>query len=91
MARAHQRTRDEVILRRPYNYDDPAEPGHISNAGLLFTAYQADPVKQYLPIQRRLAEQDSLNTWTTPIGSAVFAIPPGAQEGGFVGEGLFGG
>ena len=91
MARAHQRTRDEVILRRPYNYDDPAEPGHISNAGLLFTAYQADPVKQYLPIQRRLAEQDSLNTWTTPIGSAVFAIPPGAREGGFVGEGLFGG
>ena len=30
-----------------------------------------------------------LNTWTVPIGSAVFAIPPGCEEGGFIGDGLF--
>lgn len=89
MARARQRDRGEAMLRRPYNYDDPPEPGRISNSGLIFTAYQADPVRTYIPVQRRLAEQDALNTWTVPIGSAVFALPPGAPEGGYVGQGLF--
>lgn len=89
MARARQRDRGEAMLRRPYNYDDPPQPGQMSNSGLLFTAYQADPVRTYVPVQRRLAEQDALNTWTIPIGSAVFALPPGAPEGGYVGQGLF--
>ena len=89
IARARQRNRGEAMLRRPYNYDDPPEDGEISNTGLLFTAYQADPVRTYIPVQRRLAEQDALNTWTIPIGSAVFALPPGAPEGGYVGQGLF--
>ncbi|MGN0099306.1 MAG: Dyp-type peroxidase [Dietzia sp.] len=89
IARARQRNRGEAMLRRPYNYDDPPEGGEISNSGLLFTAYQADPVRTYIPVQQRLAEQDALNTWTIPIGSAVFALPPGAPEGGYVGQGLF--
>lgn len=89
MARARQHDRDEAMLRRPYNYDDPPEGERMSNTGLLFTAYQADPVRSYIPVQQRLAEKDALNTWTTPIGSAVFALPPGAPEGGYVGQGLF--
>lgn len=89
MARARQRDRSEAMLRRPYNYDDPPERGEMSNSGLLFTAYQADPVRTFVPVQRRLAEQDSLNTWTVPIGSAVFALPPGAAKGEYVGQGLF--
>ncbi|MBB1051822.1 Dyp-type peroxidase [Dietzia sp. CW19] len=89
IARARQRDRGEAMLRRPYNYDDPPEQGQISNSGLIFTAYQADPVRTYIPVQQRLAEQDALNTWTVPIGSAVFALPPGAPEGGYVGQGLF--
>jgi dye decolorizing peroxidase len=86
IARARPRIRAETILRRPYNYDDVPDPGQISNSGLLFASYQADPVRQFVPIQQRLAEQDMLNTWTVPIGSAVFAIPPGCHEGGYVGE-----
>lgn len=84
----------ERILRRVYNYD-AAVPGAsgpgaaVNDAGLIFASYQADPVAQFLPIQRRLAEADLLNTWTTPIGSAVFAIPPMPSPGGFIGEGLF--
>lgn len=89
MARARQRDRSEAMLRRPYNFDDPPERGEMSNSGLMFAAYQADPVRTYIPVQRRLAEQDALNTWTIPIGSAVFALPPGAPEGGYVGQGLF--
>lgn len=78
------------ILRRSYNYDAAPEPGGaVSNAGQVFVSYQADVTAQFLPIQQRLDQLDLLNQWTTPIGSAVFAVPPGAREGGFVGEDLF--
>ncbi|MFG1651506.1 Dyp-type peroxidase [Micromonospora sp. NPDC049275] len=90
LTRAHV-TEDRLkILRRPYNYDGaPTAEGH-ADSGLIFTSYQADIARQYLPIQRRLAERDLLNEWTTPIGSAVFAIPPGCQPGGWVGEQVLG-
>ncbi|MDN5659423.1 MAG: Dyp-type peroxidase, partial [Brevibacterium aurantiacum] len=51
--------------------------------------YQADATAQFVPIQQRLDELDLLNEWTTPIGSAVFAIPPGCDENGFIGDTLF--
>ncbi|MGB3303785.1 Dyp-type peroxidase [Gordonia sp. (in: high G+C Gram-positive bacteria)] len=82
IARAHRRSEAEQFLRRAYNYDDPPEPGSsdTSNSGLIFAAYQADPVTQYVPVQQRLADHDDLNVWTTPIGSAVYAVLPGATE-----------
>ncbi|GGH62360.1 Dyp-type peroxidase [Rothia aerolata] len=90
----------EHILRRPYNYDLPVSnasgfsdhgqtSGGVSNSGLIFCSYQADPLKQFVPVQKRLAELDMLNTWTVPIGSAVFALPAGCSESGFIGESLF--
>ncbi|GAA3676093.1 Dyp-type peroxidase [Arthrobacter ginkgonis] len=78
----------ETILRRGYNYESAAA-GADPEAGLLFASFQADIDRQFLPIQRRLAQADLLNEWATPIGSAVYAIPPGCAEGGFVGDGLF--
>jgi dye decolorizing peroxidase len=58
--------------------------------GLIFAAYQRDIADQFRPIQRDLAEADLMNDWITPIGSAVFAIPPGCQDGGWIGETLLG-
>lgn len=72
------------IFRRAYNYDG------VDGTGLVFTAFQADLEHQYLPMQARLAELDALNAWTTPIGSAVFAIPGGIAPGEHVGQALFG-
>ena len=63
--------------------------GGVSSTGLIFASYQSDPDRQFVPIQKRLDELDMLNTWTVPIGSAVFAIPPGCQPGGFIGDALF--
>ncbi|MCM3510964.1 Dyp-type peroxidase [Rothia sp. P100] len=98
--RASAQSRVERILRRGYNYDLPVQnasgfsehfetDGGVSNSGLIFCSYQADPLLQFLPIQERLAELDMLNTWTVPIGSAVFALPAGCEQGGFIGENLF--
>ncbi|MDN5688488.1 MAG: Dyp-type peroxidase [Brachybacterium sp.] len=78
----------QEIYRRPYNYDVPPPPDStaLSESGQLFAAFQADLTGQFLPIQQRLADLDLLNQWTTPIGSAVFAIPPGCTEGEYLGQ-----
>ena len=74
------------ILRRGYNFTDGSDgSGHL-DAGLFFVAFVRDAHKQFVPMQQRLADLDLLNEWTTPIGSAVFAIPPGCAEGEFLGQ-----
>ena len=78
----------ERIFRRAYNYDERPSGTEISESGLLFVSFQADIERQFTPIQRRLDELDLLNEWTTPIGSAVFAIPPGCAHDGFIGDTL---
>lgn len=99
IARARGDDPRPTMLRRSWNYDDDLvggdgplggdEDGPISDSGLLFLAYQADVDTGFVPVQQRLSELDLLNQWTTPVGSAVFAIPPGCAEGGFIGETLF--
>jgi dye decolorizing peroxidase len=80
----------ERILRRPYSYDDVPGEGSDSDSGLVFVSFQADPVRQFVPIQRRLAEADLLNIWTVPVGSAVYAVLPGARAGEILGQDLLG-
>ncbi|GGM38254.1 peroxidase [Promicromonospora citrea] len=86
--RARSEDPAERIFRRSYNYDDRPVGDGISLSGLIFVSYQADVDRQFVPIQRRLDRLDLLNEWTVPVGSAVFAVPPGCAEGGFVGETL---
>ena len=88
MRRAHATAPHERFLRRPYSYDDPPEDGATSSSGLVFVAYQADPLRQFLPVQQRLADRDLLNLWTSPVGSAVFAVLPGAGPGEILGEAM---
>ncbi|MBD8079614.1 Dyp-type peroxidase [Cellulosimicrobium arenosum] len=79
------------FLRRAYNYDAPPSPGALSDSGLVFVTFQADVDRQFVPIQQRLDELDLLNEWTTPVGSAVFAVPPGARPGEYLGQVLLDG
>ncbi|MEW5809044.1 MAG: Dyp-type peroxidase [Actinomycetota bacterium] len=83
IALARARTDDERFLRRGYNYDDPG-----GERGLLFVAYQRDPVRQFIPVQQRLAAADALNPWITTVGSATFAILPGVPVDGYLGQSL---
>ena len=88
IALAHHRTDDEQFLRRPYNYDDPPAGDRTTDSGLIFAAYQRDPARQFVPVQRRLAESDALNEWITTVGSSTYAILPGAAEGDYLGRSL---
>ncbi|HET9184808.1 MAG TPA: iron uptake transporter deferrochelatase/peroxidase subunit [Solirubrobacterales bacterium] len=77
------------ILRRGYSFTDGVDQslGELEG-GLFFICFQRDPERQFVVIQRRLGSHDLLNEYIKHVGSAVFAIPPGARPGGFVGESL---
>jgi deferrochelatase/peroxidase EfeB len=79
----------ERILRRGYSFTDGVDErlGELE-AGLFFIAFQRDPEKQFVAIQRRLGSHDALNEYIKHVGSAVFAVPPGVSRGGYVGETL---
>jgi deferrochelatase/peroxidase EfeB len=81
----------ERLLRRGYSFTDGVDEslGELE-AGLFFIAFQRDPQRQFVPIQRRLGSNDALNEYIKHVGSAVFAVPPGARQGGYVGETLLG-
>jgi deferrochelatase/peroxidase EfeB len=85
---ANQASHEISILRRGYSFTDGIAPdtGHL-DAGLFFLAYQRDPRKQFVPLQRALA-RDALNEYIQHVGSALFAIPPGVGEKGWWGETL---
>ncbi|GAA2132130.1 Dyp-type peroxidase [Glycomyces algeriensis] len=61
---------------------------HPYDAGLLFVSFQADP-QAFIDAQEKMAASDRLSEFITAEGSAVFVLPPGAPEGGYVGQGLF--
>jgi deferrochelatase/peroxidase EfeB len=79
----------ERILRRGYSFTDGMDPvtGQL-DAGLFFICFQRDPRVQFVPIQRRLGQQDALNEYIVHVASGLYAIPPGASPNGFVGETL---
>ncbi|MCR1784379.1 Dyp-type peroxidase [Nocardioides carbamazepini] len=89
IARARSADPGERFLRRAYNYTEP-DPARSSgeDSGLVFLAFAADPARQFVPVQRRLDQLDRLNDWVVTIGSAVYAVPPAAPPGGYVGQQL---
>lgn len=72
------------MRRRAYNWDNEVTP--LGNSGLIFICFQADPDEAFTPLQKRLAEKDRLNTWITHVGSAVFWVLPGTQNGAYWGQ-----
>jgi len=76
------------LLRRGYSFTDGVDEslGELE-AGLFFISFQRHP-EQFVAIQQRLGSLDALNEYIKHIGSALFAVPPGAAPGGYVGEAL---
>jgi dye decolorizing peroxidase len=78
-----------TMFRRAFSFDGGLDAAGQPDLGLFFQAFQTDPHRVFVPLQTKLAEQDALNSFIRHEASAVFAVPPGATVGGFVGEGLF--
>jgi deferrochelatase/peroxidase EfeB len=77
------------MLRRGYNFVDGTDALGGLNAGLFFLAYVRDPRTHFIPVQLRMAKVDALMEYLKVTGSALFAVPPGAQPGEHVGQALF--
>ena len=69
------------MLRRGYSFVDGTDGLGRLDAGLFFLAYMRDPRTSFVPVQQRLARSDALNEYLRHVGSAVFAVPPGVQDG----------
>lgn len=90
MALAHPSKHGGVkIHRRAYNYSNGADRIGRLDAGLLFISFQQDLEKQFVPIQRALANSDRMNEYVTVISSGAFVCPPGLAPGQFWGHQLF--
>ncbi len=90
VAVVHPDRRDGVrILRRGYNFVDGSTDLGALDAGLFFLAYVRDPAKQFVPMQTAMAKSDAMMEYLKFTASALFAVPPGAREGEYIGQALF--
>ncbi|GAB3590481.1 iron uptake transporter deferrochelatase/peroxidase subunit [Angustibacter peucedani] len=69
-----------TILRRGFSYTDGIDDIGLLDAGLFFIAFQQDPRKQFVPLQRKLGRVDALNEYIKHTGSGVWACPPGLVD-----------
>jgi dye decolorizing peroxidase len=77
-----------AMLRRAFSYHDGIGSDGTPDAGLLFVAWQADPLKGFVPVQRKLDGGDGLSRFLRHESSALFAVPGGAGRGEYVGQRL---
>lgn len=85
---AHAKQNDGIrILRRGFNYVDGNTALGRLDAGLFFLSYQRSP-EQFIALQRTLST-DLLNEYIRHVGSGLWAVPPGAEQGSYVGAPLF--
>ncbi|MEU3858100.1 iron uptake transporter deferrochelatase/peroxidase subunit [Streptomyces sp. NPDC028722] len=77
-----------AMLRRPFSYHDGIGPDGTPDAGLLFICWQADPLRGFVPVQRKLDRGDALSKYIRHEASGLFAVPGGAAEGEYVGQRL---
>lgn len=77
-----------AMLRRPFSYHDGFDEDGVPDAGLLFICWQADPLRGFVPVQRKLDRGDALARFIRHEASGLFAVPGGAAEGEYVGQRL---
>lgn len=89
VAIAHPSANDGVkMLRRGFNYTDGSDGLGRLDAGLFFIAFVVDPRTHYVPMQTAMAKVDLLSEYIRHTGSGLFAVPPGVQAGGYIGQQL---
>ncbi|MGW4223973.1 iron uptake transporter deferrochelatase/peroxidase subunit [Streptomyces bauhiniae] len=77
-----------AMLRRPFSFHDGFDADGTPDAGLLFICWQADPLRGFVPVQRKLDRGDALSRYLRHEASGLFAVPGGAAQGEYVGQRL---
>ncbi len=77
-----------AMLRRPFSFHDGIDADGTPDAGLLFICWQADPLRGFVTVQRKLDRGDELSKYIRHESSGLYAVPGGAEKGGYVGQAL---
>ncbi|NGO79600.1 deferrochelatase/peroxidase EfeB [Streptomyces sp. YC504] len=77
-----------AMLRRPFSYHDGIAADGTPDAGLLFICWQADPLRGFTAVQRKLDRGDALSSFIRHESSGLFAVPGGPGKGEYVGQRL---
>ncbi|MZE54959.1 deferrochelatase/peroxidase EfeB, partial [Streptomyces sp. SID5770] len=77
-----------AMLRRPFSFHDGIAADGTPDAGLLFICWQANPLRGFVPVQRKLDRGDALSPFIRHETSGLFAVPGGPAEGEYVGQRL---
>ncbi|MDT0551357.1 Dyp-type peroxidase, partial [Streptomyces lonegramiae] len=62
-----------AMLRRPFSFHDGFDDDGTPDAGLLFICWQADPLRGFVPVQRKLDRGDALSKYLRHEASGLFA------------------